>query len=355
MNLSVPTLIIDKEKCRQNISSMAAKAKMNHCLLRPHFKTHQSASVGQLFKAEGIEHITVSSVRMAQYFADLGFHNITIAFPVNIREMDAINHLTEKINLNLLVESTEALHYLAQHLKNPVQVFIKIDTAYHRTGILFSDTPSIDAILSAINASEKMQFLGFLTHAGHSYHASSTEEIMEIHSDTQTKMTRLKKHYQDKYPSLQISVGDTPTCSLAEDFSWADEMRPGNFVYYDLMQYQLGSCPWDNIAVAVACPVVALHPEREEVIIYGGAVHLSKDQLTISPYGTVYGWVAHPTDKGWGDPMDGVYVKKLSQEHGTLHVPKDKMHYFKIGDLAYIIPVHSCLTANLLKDDQMII
>ena len=32
--------------------------------------------------------------------------------------------------------------------------------------------------------------------------------------------------------------------------------------------------------MVIACPVVALHPERKEVIIYGGAVHLSKDNYT---------------------------------------------------------------------------
>jgi len=32
-----------------------------------------------------------------------------------------------------------------------------------------------------------------------------------------------------------------------------DEIRPGNFVFYDLMQYRIGSCSVGQIAVAMAC------------------------------------------------------------------------------------------------------
>ena len=64
---------------------------------------------------------------------------------------------------------------------------------------------------------------------------------------------------------------------MANDCSNFDEIRPGNFAYYDVMQYHIGSCNMDNIAVAVACPVVAVHPQKNELVIYGGAIHLSKE------------------------------------------------------------------------------
>ncbi|MBK8048603.1 MAG: hypothetical protein IPK16_16670 [Anaerolineales bacterium] len=57
-------------------------------------------------------------------------------------------------------------------------------------------------------------------------------------------------------------------------------MRPGNFVFYDWTQVQVGSCGFDDVAVVAACPVVGKYPDRHEVVLYGGAVHLSKDFLT---------------------------------------------------------------------------
>jgi D-serine deaminase-like pyridoxal phosphate-dependent protein len=354
MHITKPTLLISKSICQNNIGQMAQKARQNNCKFRPHFKTHQSALVGQLFREAGITQITVSSVSMAVYFAAQGWNDITIAFPVNILELEQINALAEKIKLSLLVESAETLAFLNEKLEFPVSVFIKIDTAYHRTGIAHHDTKSIDALLLHLQNAENLHFKGFLSHAGHSYQTSGVDEIIAIHEDTRVKMVQLKQRYLPKFPGLILSVGDTPTCSLATDFTWADEMRPGNFVYYDYMQFNLGSCAWEQIAVAVACPVVALHPERDEVIVYGGAVHLSKEAITSKNQQTVFGRVAATNGTGWGQALPDCYVKKLSQEHGTLHVPKELANKFKVGDLAFIVPVHSCLTANLLKDNQII-
>ncbi len=44
------------------------------------------------------------------------------------------------------------------------------------------------------------------------------------------------------------------------------------------------------------------------------------------------------------------YVHSLSQEHGILKVTQRDFDLFHVGDLVEIIPVHSCLTANLAKN-----
>ena len=48
---------------------MAAKARRNNVAFRPHVKTHQSLAVAQWLKEEGVAKITVSSLKMAAYFA----------------------------------------------------------------------------------------------------------------------------------------------------------------------------------------------------------------------------------------------------------------------------------------------
>jgi len=105
------------------------------------------------------------------------------------------------------------------------------------------------------------------------------EEIIDVHKKSEEQLIILKERYKAKYPDLILSIGDTPTCSVAEDFSGIDEIRPGNFVFYDLSQYQIGSCTIDQIAVAMACPIVAIHETRNEIVIYGGGVHFSKERL----------------------------------------------------------------------------
>ena len=86
---------------------------------RPHFKTHQSAEIGEWFRAAGVTAITVSSVDMALYFARHGWNDITIAFPANLRQQRDLAELARQIHLGLLVESVETVQHLASMLDAP--------------------------------------------------------------------------------------------------------------------------------------------------------------------------------------------------------------------------------------------
>jgi len=344
--IDIPTLILDEKKCRRNIRRMAEKARKHKLKFRPHFKTHQSLEIGRWFKEEGVEAITVSSLLMAEYFAP-EWEDITVAFPVNLREMDRLNALAGKIKLNVLIESAEAVSLLNEKLTAPVGFFIKIDVGSHRTGLQPDDYTTINEILRLSSTGSLLQFKGFLSHAGHTYHAKSKEEILNIHQQELRQMQTLKEHYVNQWPELLLSVGDTPSCSIADDFSGMDEIRPGNFVFYDVMQSQLEVCEPEDIAVAVACPVAARHPERNEIVVYGGAVHLSKDRLQQWPEGDIYGFVALPENNGWGKLINDLSVTRLSQEHGIVSVPEQFFQEIHIGDLLFILPVHSCLTADM--------
>jgi D-serine deaminase-like pyridoxal phosphate-dependent protein len=343
-----PTLLLDEQRCRANIATMAAKASRHGLIFRPHFKTHQSLALGRWFKQAGVTRITVSSLTMAGYFAS-DWDDITVAFPVNILEIETINRLAARITLNLLVESAEAVHLLGAGLRHSVGFFIKIDVGAQRTGIAASDSAAIDTIIKTAARNTKLHFLGFLTHAGHTYGATSPQEVLAIHHHSNELLARLKARYRQDYPQCLVSVGDTPGCSLATDFTGIDEIRPGNFVFYDLMQHRLGACDAGQIAVALSCPVVAVHPRRGEVVLYGGAIHLSKERLTDPHFGPIYGQVVRRSGDGWGDLVPGMIVKSLSQEHGVVVVPEREIAGVTIGQCLLVIPVHSCLTVNLMR------
>ena len=66
--ISSPYLLIDSNKVRENLEGMVLKAKESNTELRPHFKTHQSKIIGSWFKESGVKAITVSSLKMAEYF-----------------------------------------------------------------------------------------------------------------------------------------------------------------------------------------------------------------------------------------------------------------------------------------------
>lgn len=346
MKVIEPALLLDKKRVLKNISRMAEKANKCGVRFRPHFKTHQSKEIGNYFRDFGVKSITVSSLNMAMYFAEAGWDDITVAFPVNIREMNKIKYLSSGINLSLLFESEDTVRYVDKYLDDRIAAFIKIDTGYKRTGIDFNDYEKIENVIKIILRCKNIFFKGFLTHSGHSYQAKSVKEIIGIYNDTVLKLNLLRKHFGNI--NTEISIGDTPSCSVMEKFTDVDEIRPGNFIFYDYKMLTLGICKETDIAVALAVPVVAVHGIRNNAVVYGGSVHLSKDFVCIAGK-NIFGIPVEIKNNKWGNISMGNYVESLSQEHGILKLNPDFIRKLKSGNIICIIPVHSCLTAECMK------
>jgi D-serine deaminase-like pyridoxal phosphate-dependent protein len=204
-------------------------------------------------------------------------------------------------------------------------------------------------ILRLASQSDKLHFRGLYIHPGNSYHYAAPEKRLQIHSEACALLSRVKLALQSEFPVLECRLGDTPNCAIMDSFPQVDSLGPGNYVFFDTMQAQLGACTFSQIAVCLYAPVVAVYPQRNEVVIHGGAVHLSKDYLPMPHGGKNFGLVVDVNDKGWNEPLEGVYLKSLSQEHGIIHVPDALLNHFKIGEIIGVLPVHSCLTANLCK------
>jgi len=339
-----PTLLLNEEQCRKNIHKMAEKARKHQLIFRPHLKTAQSLAVAEWFREEGVDKITVSSLQMAEYFANGGWKDITVAFPVNLNEIDSINRLLDKTeNLQLLVDEGSELEKLIKNVKGNLNIYLKIDCGTARTGFDPNDKDGIFEMLNHVNESSNLKLVGLLTHAGHSYRCRSAAEVFEIHRITKKLMLDLKEDFISDFPSLKISIGDTPCCSLADDWTGVDEIRPGNFTFYDIMQYNIGSCGLDEIAVSMLCPIVSKHKKRNELVVYGGAVHFSKDSVQING-GQNFGFVRKYGDENL--PQNFNFVKSLSQEHGIISCSEDFFNSAAVGDFLEIFPVHSCLTAN---------
>ncbi len=339
-----PTLLLDELTARRNIARMTALARRSGILFRPHFKTHRSAAVAAWFRDEGVTAITVSSLRMAQYFSRHGWYDITVAFPVNLREIALINELAGESSLNLLVEHPATVLELEKRLSRPVGVFIEIDTGYGRSGIASDHDDLLDKTIERLSQCHKLIFKGFLSHTGNTYAAASPQEILNLHDKAFHVMQEIQKRYRSLFPESILSMGDTPAFSQLEKAGGIGEMRPGNFVFYDLMQYRLGACTPADIAVALACPVVGRYPDRNEIIIYGGAVHFSKEYLP-EDNDKCFGRVVAPQRP---EIVGDTRLTALSQEHGTVRMPAEEIRRYRHGDLIFLYPVHSCLTANLM-------
>ncbi|MBK8134444.1 MAG: alanine racemase [Chloroflexi bacterium] len=342
-----PTLIVDVERVKGNIRRMAEKADRSGVRFRPHFKTHQSDFIGELYRQAGVNAICVSSVDMAEYFADAGWDDITLLVPANWRQIGRINLLAQRVSLGLHVDSEATARFLADHMIAPAAVWIEIDSGRKRTGVWWENAETVQQIAGIIGKSTHLQLRGLLTFAGQTYSAKSRTEISDIYDRTAVIMSELRDLLSRAgFGVLEISVGDTPACSIKETLYGTDEVRPGTLVYYDVMQLVLGACAEGDIAIAMACPVIAKYAERGEIVIYGGAVHLSRDWMRLENGTTIFGLVTTFGENGWNVLADHSYVSELSQEIGVIRAENTLFDQVQVGDVVAVLPVHVCLTMN---------
>ncbi len=345
LKITKPTLLLDRSICLRNIERMAAKAQSSGITFRPHCKTHQSHEIANWFRDFGVSSIAVSSFDMTEYFVHQGWQDILVAFPFNPLEIKRLNELSSIARISVLADNIETINFL-QKIENQIGLYIDIDPGYGRTGIRSDQFQQIEDLLVSINKNSKLDFSGFYCHAGHSYKAKNRSEQDGIHQKAISDLSALKKHFEGYGP--RVLYGDTPNCSIQTDFHGIDEITPGNFVFYDLVQASLGSCEESDIAVAMVCPVTGKYPDTNEVLIHGGAVHFSKEALNMNGR-QIFGKLVNHTPSGWSPLQTGSYITSISQEHGVVAMEEKVVEQTKIGDLMVFHPVHSCLTANLMK------
>jgi D-serine deaminase-like pyridoxal phosphate-dependent protein len=335
-----PTLIVDPERCRRNIRRIAEKASRHNLTFRPHFKTHQSLEIGRWFRDYPIDGITVSSTSMARYFADGGWDDITIAFPFYEGMLGELKELEKEASLRLFLHHPSHASVIDAALNNPVHAYIEIDAGYGRSGISITNRKAIDELIHSIQQSDKVSFHGFYIHDGGTYQARGTEQILDRVSDSYRALQQLKADY----PEAKTSLGDTPSASVLNEFDGIDEITPGNFVFYDWMQVQIGSCSPDDVAVFASLPM-AQKLSNNKAIIHGGAVHMSKDFI-LSGEARNYGQVMLRSGNNFSE-LPNTFLAALSQEHGT--VTGDIQAIMDSGEPVWVCPIHSCLTANLFE------
>ncbi|HEX2834803.1 MAG TPA: alanine racemase [Thermoanaerobaculia bacterium] len=343
-DVTTPAFLVDRPTVARNCARMRTKARDSGVAFRPHVKTHKSVEIGRMQHDGATSPITVSTLAEAEAFARDGFRDITYAFPIAPSKLERAAALAQKIDrLNLLIDSEVAFRAIEQYAAShdlTFDVFLKVDCGYHRAGI-DPDSPDSVRLALQLGRSEHIRFQGLLTHAGHSYNARDREEIRRVAAEESGCLSRFRALLATEgLGETRRSIGSTPTAAVVERFSECDEVRPGNYVFFDAFQATIGSCTLEDVAVSVLTTVVGSYPERNALIVDAGALALSKDSgpdhvVPHFGYGIVCDLDLRPL------PMR---IRALSQEHGKIEATHANI---PVGTQLRILPNHSCLTAAM--------
>jgi D-serine deaminase-like pyridoxal phosphate-dependent protein len=345
-SIKTPSLLLDIERVRKNAERIASMAAQNGVRLRPHIKTHKCIEVAQIQTAGHMSAITVSTFAEAKAFAKHGISDITYAVPIERGKFEeAIGLLQGGVKLNLLTDDAETSRMLdeaAGEAGVKFDVFVKIDCGTHRVGVEPHTAEAVE-IPRQLSDAANLNFAGILTHAGHSYNAQSKEEMLAVARHERDSMVELATRLRGQGIEVPtVSIGSTPTMSCIDHLDGIDEIRPGNYIFFDAYQATLGSCGFEDTALTVLTAVIHKDISRRKLVVDAGAIALSKDR---GPVGIEPGC-------GYGHVLDiegnetGMRVTSLSQEHGEIEAGESSLFDdLKVGDRLRILANHSCLTA----------
>lgn len=344
--IKTPSLVLDIERVRRNAGRMSARMRGLGVRLRPHVKTHKCAEVARIQTEGGARGITVSTLAEARAFAGRGFKDITYAVPVEPGKFEEVIELARACErFALITDDTSVPPRLDEAARRGgvvLELFLKVDCGYHRCGVE-PERPEALEIPRLINDASHLRFAGILTHAGHSYHARSREELLAIARRERDLMTEFAARLRaDGIEVPTVSVGSTPTMTHVEHLEGVDEARPGNYIFFDAFQATLGSCGFEDCALTVLASVVHRDRVRRKVVLDAGAIALSKDR----------GPAEFDPACGFGRVLDlegkelGLRVRALSQEHGEVFVEDERqLDALGVGARVRVLANHSCLTA----------
>jgi len=333
-DLPTPAVLVDLDVLERNIARQQGRANDAGVRLRPHAKTHKCPEIARMQLAAGAAGISLAKTSEAEVFAEAGFDDIFIAYPVvGLGKANRLAALAGRLRLAAGCDSEDAARELSAAMRSAgktLDVLIKVDVGYHRVGV---PPEKAEALARVVSELPGLSLRGIFTHAGQVYGAQTPEEASrigklegELLAETAAKLRGAGVAVEE------VSVGSTPTARHSMRVPGVTESRPGNYVFHDGSQVALGTCAPQDCAMTVLATVVSV-PAKDRAVVDAGSKTLSQDTLRPRPDG--HGLILGSRTR----------LVSLSEEHGVARVEEGDS--FRIGQRVRILPNHACVVSNL--------
>ncbi|BEP16197.1 D-TA family PLP-dependent enzyme [Acidothermaceae bacterium B102] len=321
-----PYLVVDVDVMDRNLTAMAASARQRGVSLRPHAKTHKCLEIARRQVDLGAAGLAVATIGEAEVFADGGFTDLFIAYPLWAAgsKADRLRALAERTELRVGVDSVESVALLAGM---PLDVMVEIDSGHHRTGVQPDDAVRVAS--AAVDAG--LTVAGVFTFPGHSYGPGRREQAA---ADESTALSQAAAVLVGAGIDAPVhSGGSTPTAVLAG--STVTEIRPGIYLFNDAQQVELGVASFADVALTAASTVV--NRSGRSVVLDAGSKVLGADQQV---------WA---TGAGRLPDYADARIVLLSEHHAKVVFPDDGPMP-DLGSVVRVAPNHVCAAVNLADE-----
>ncbi|MFT3714625.1 MAG: alanine racemase [Gordonia sp. (in: high G+C Gram-positive bacteria)] len=334
-----PYLRVDDDVLRDNIDRMSDWAAEQGLLLRPHAKTHKCVQVAQRQIDAGAIGLTVATVGEAEAFANAGFTDLFLAYPLwpSPEKAQRLRLLSSHTSLRVGVDSAESARALAAGLgrgAGAIETVVEVDSGMRRSGV----APERAGAVASAAADAGLNVVGVFTFPGHGYGPGSARRDAagaEAHALAEAAEAL---RYAGIVPHV-ISGGSTPTVEFA-DPGVLTEIRPGVYPFNDAQQVELGSCGVDDVSLAAIATVVsvAADGDGERIVLDSGSKTLGADRP------------AWTTGFGRLPDFPDARIVSLSEHHAVVENPVGAAGLPGRGEQVRVIPNHVCSAVNLADE-----
>lgn len=335
--LETPCLVVDTKQAWRNIVAMQQAADAAGCALRPHIKTHKMGLFARMQVAAGAKGISCAKVSEAEVMADEGLDDIFIAYPMvgafRIRRALALAARVKRLILAVdSLECAQALSAAAQAAGTTLEVRLELDTGAGRTGIPRKEATGLAL---AVKALPGLSLTGIYTFKSLVYQGKVTadnrlaaQEEGEMMQEAATDMRRAGVDIQD------VSAGSSPTGILVAQTGCVTEIRPGTYIFKDVMLEAEKVAAPEELAVRFAATVVSVNHAGYAVIDGGSKTFPTDVPLENYPgYAVVEG-------------LPHLRLTRMNEEHGIL-VSDNGPTGLKVGQVISLLPIHVCTAINM--------
>lgn len=322
---STPFLAIDLPVLEANIERVAAWADERGLALRPHVKTHKSPEIAHRQVDAGAQGLTVATLGEAEVFAQSGFDDLLIAYPLWLDDArrERLRRLAVEADVRVGFDSVEAA---ARLVGLGVTGMLEVDSGHHRSGV----APERAGEVAAAAVAAGLDVVGVFTFPGHSYAPDGREAAAA--DEARALRTAADALTAAGVAPRVISGGSTP--SLAATGEGLNESRPGVYVFNDAQQWELGACTPEQIALTCHATVVSHAGGR--LVLDAGSKVLGADRA--------------PWASGFGRLLDHPDARLviLSEHHAVADLGGADLP--PLGSIVRVVPNHACNAVNLVDE-----
>ena len=335
--LATPAFLVDMDILESNLRNVSELCRKHEKKLFPMTKTHKSVDIAALQLECGADGFLTGTLDEAEMLAELG-KPIMLAYPfVGEENVRRIVRMAKNCRFMLSLDSFEAAAAYDKAFSEcgvRAKYLLITDVGFGRFGV--APDAAGEMVERISNACDTLEFAGIASHPGQVYGCTEHSQLGAVanasHKAFEDAVNSLKKY---GFAPKIVAAGSTPTIQWDVLSPLITHIRPGNYVYNDVIQIALGAAKEENCAMTVLAAVIAMHDGKLMLDCGSKCLGLDKGAHTndsIVGYGRIEG-------------HDELTIYALSEEVAKVKI--NGTAELKVGDKVRVIPNHACAAANM--------